>query len=100
MMLAGVRSGDGLAKISRVLKSNTNGLDNSLPRQNTKLNKVSKVSFCVDEANKDILDKDKTTLYAVRTNVGILVKTTEAKRQRKDNGFYHANHFLYLTLLI
>ena len=57
MMLAGVRSGDGLAKISRVLKSNTNGLDNSLPRKNSKLNNVSTVTFCVDEGVDEDSDK-------------------------------------------
>ena len=79
MMLAGVRSGDGLAKISRVLKSNTNGLDNSLPRKNSKLNNVNTVTFCVDEEN--ILDN--TILYAV--NNGHLVKNTRGAKA-KDNG--------------
>ena len=80
MMLAGVRSGDGLAKISRVLKSNTNGLDNSLPRKNSKLNNVNTVTFCVDEEN--ILDN--TILHAV--NNGILVKYTREAKAKDSNG--------------
>ncbi len=80
MMLAGVRSGDGLAKISRVLKSNTNGLDNSLPRKNSKLNNVNTVTFCVDEEN--ILDN--TILHAV--NNGHLVKNTRGAKVKDSNG--------------
>lgn len=80
MMLAGVRSGDGLAKISRVLKSNTNGLDNSLPRKNSKLNNVNTVTFCVDEEN--ILDN--TILHAV--NNGHLVKNTRGAKAKDSNG--------------
>ena len=85
MMLAGVRSGDGLAKISRVLKSNTNGLDNSLPRKNSKLNNVSTVTFCVDEENIDE-EKflDNTILYAVSN--GILVKYTREAKAKDSNG--------------
>lgn len=84
MMLAGVRSGDGLAKISRVLKSNTNGLDNSLPRKNSKLNNVNTVTFCVEEENIDE-EKflDNTILYAVSN--GNLVEYTRGAKA-KDNG--------------
>lgn len=84
MMLAGVRSGDGLAKISRVLKSNTNGLDNSLPRKNSKLNNVSTVTFCVDEGVDEENILDNTILYAVSN--GILVKYTREAKAKDSNG--------------
>lgn len=84
MMLAGVRSGDGLAKISRVLKSNTNGLDNSLPRKNSKLNNVSTVTFCVDEGVDEENILDNTILYAV--NNGHLVKNTRGAKVKDSNG--------------
>lgn len=84
MMLAGVRSGDGLAKISRVLKSNTNGLDNSLPRKNSKLNNVSTVTFCVDEGVDEENILDNTILYAVSN--GNLVKYTREAKAKDSNG--------------
>lgn len=84
MMLAGVRSGDGLAKISRVLKSNTNGLDNSLPRKNSKLNNVNTVTFCVDEGVDEENILDNTILYAVSN--GILVKYTREAKAKDSNG--------------
>lgn len=84
MMLAGVRSGDGLAKISRVLKSNTNGLDNSLPRKNSKLNNVSTVTFCVDEGVDEENILDNTILYAVSN--GHLVKNTRGAKVKDSNG--------------
>lgn len=84
MMLAGVRSGDGLAKISRVLKSNTNGLDNSLPRKNSKLNNVNTVTFCVDEGVDEGNILDNTILYAV--NNGNLVENTRGAKAKDSNG--------------
>ena len=84
MMLAGVRSGDGLAKISRVLKSNTNGFYNPLPRKNSKLNNVSTVTFCVDEGVDEENILDNTILYAV--NNGNIVENTRGAKAKDSNG--------------
>ena len=69
MMLSGVRSGNGLAKIERVVKE-TDDIT-SLPKQNTSLNNVSKIKFCLNGS-----DVNNYNLYAV--SGGSLVRNTSS----------------------
>lgn len=68
MMLANVKSGDGSAKIQKVLS--TTETDSSLPtklRQNHKLDNVGAIRVC----SKDEETRKKTTIQAVNNNVKI-----------------------------
>ncbi len=75
LMLAGVRSGDGLAKIEKVM-SETDEIS-QLPRQNNKLNGVSKVNFCIDDQDdQNILDNAKLNIVYNNGTSETLTKTT------------------------
>ncbi len=70
MMLANVKSGDGYAKVQKVLS--TTATDNSLPtklRQNSKLNNVGYIRVCT----KDEQTRLTTTVVAIGENIDTVI---------------------------